>query len=489
MTSTDTNPRTRKRIAVIGAGPGGLCTGIQLKRAGFDNFVILEKSGGVGGTWWHNRYPGAACDVQSHLYSFSFEPKDDWSRPFAPQPEILRYMEHCAAKYGLEPHLRLNTALRSARWDDAESVWQLSTDTGEELTADVVVSALGMFNELHWPEIAGMDEFEGKIFHSARWDHAHDLSGETVGVIGSAASAVQFVPEIAKEVGQLYLYQRTANWVLPKEDDPFTPEQLERFRADPQLGHERRSKIYRWIDAVITFSNKQGLKDAEQAGRRAISVVKDSELREKLTPTHPYGCKRPLISNVYFETFNRPSVELVTEPIEKITRQAIVNADGSTRQVDTIVVATGFATTKYLSAVEVIGRGGRRIEDAWSDGAQAYLGIATAGFPNLFMLYGPNTNNGSILFMLECQVDYIIQQLERLTGEDLAWLDVRRDVMERYNAQMQRDIGTIDVWQADCLGYYRSPSGRVVTQWPHSMTEYRARTARPDPDAYEVSAR
>jgi cation diffusion facilitator CzcD-associated flavoprotein CzcO len=476
----------KRRIAILGAGPGGICLGIRLRQAGYEDFVILDKADGVGGTWRHNRYPGAACDVPSLLYSFSFEMKKDWTRPYARQPEILTYLEQCVSAYGLEEHLRLRTAVRGAYWDDECMVWRLVTDTGEELIVDVVVSALGMFNDLNIPDLPGLDSFSGTLFHSARWDHDHDLTGERVAVIGTAASAVQFVPEIAPQVAQLHLFQRSPQWVLPKVDDAFTEAELEAFRTDPLAARRRRWEIWRNLESFITFNNPDALRQAEQAGRRNLAVVRDPEVRAKLTPSTPFGCQRPLISNDWFPTFNRPNVELVTEPIDKITGDTIVSCDGTSRTVDTIVLATGFAATRYLSAIEVTGRNGRSLDEAWADGPQAYLGITTSGFPNLFMLYGPNTNNGSIIFMLECQVSYIMRQLERMDDEGLAWIDVRPDVVEHYNAQLQRDLARVEVWQAGCSNYYRAPSGRIVTQWPHTMTEYRARTLRPDPDAFEV---
>jgi cyclohexanone monooxygenase len=331
-----------------------------------------------------------------------------------------------------------------------------------------------------------LDSFGGTIFHSARWDRSHDLTGERVAVIGSAASAVQFVPEIAQQAGQLHVFQRTANWVLPKDDTPFTPEQLEHFRTDPLAVRQHRWEIFRRVESAITFSNPDALAATEVIGRRHLDAVVDPEVRAKLTPHVPYGCQRPLVSSEYFPTFNRPNVELVTDRISKVTADSIVTADGVERPVDTIVVSTGFKTTRYFSAIEVVGRGGQRLDDAWNDGAQAYLGITTSGFPNLFMLYGPNTNNGSIIFMLECQIAYLVRQIERMDAEQIVWLDVHRDVMDRYNVEVQQDCLGIDVWQASCSGYYRSPSGRIVTQWPHTMSEYRDRTGRPDDNAYEV---
>lgn len=480
--------RTRSlRIAIIGAGPGGLCMASQLRQAGFDDLVLLEQGLGVGGTWHHNRYPGCACDIPSDLYSFSFEIKRDWSRPYAPQPEIRAYFEHFAEKYDLLRHCRFGSGVRSAAWNDDRAYWTLVLESGESIEAEVVVSAVGMFNDLNWPEIPGLDSFAGTSFHSARWDWDHDLAGKTVAVIGSAASAVQFVPEIVKQAGRVHLFQRTANWVMPKLDDPYTEEQRERFRADPKVSLAVRDQIYQSVDKGMTFSDPVALAEFEEAVIGAIEVVEDAELRRKLRPTHPFGCKRPLLSNYFYAAFNRPNLELVTDGIERITEDSVVTVDGKARPVDTLIFATGFSTTKYLSAIDVTGRDGRQIDEAWRDGARAYLGITTAGFPNLFMLYGPNTNNGSILTMIECQVNYALQQVERLVREDLAWIDVRPEPMERYNDEVQQAISSIEVWQADCNGYYRTPGGRVVTQWPYSMSEFRDRTATPEADAFEVA--
>jgi cation diffusion facilitator CzcD-associated flavoprotein CzcO len=474
------------RIAIIGAGPGGLCMGKRLLDEGFDDFVLLEKTGAVGGTWNLNRYPGCECDVQSALYSFSFEFKTDWSKPYGTQPEILEYLRAVAEKYGLLPHCRFDSGVTRAAWDDTTATWTLILASGETVEAAVVVSAIGMFNELAFPDIEGLDAFGGTMFHSARWDWDHDLAGERVAVIGSAASAVQFVPEIVKTAGMVHLFQRSANWVLPKMDDPYTPEQLEAFTADPAPLHFFRSEIEKHMNRGMTFAHKDLNAEREAAGLAAIEVVKDPEVRAKLRPTHPFGCKRPLMSNVYYQAFNEPNLELVTEAIERITDTGIVTADGTTREVDTIILATGFEATKYLSALDVVGRGGRHIDEAWHDGAHAYLGITTSGFPNLFMLYGPNTNNGSILTMIEAQVEHVLGHVRRLAGEGLTWVDVKPDVMQRYNDEVQEAIAGVDVWQAGCHGYYRTPSGRIVTQWPFSMAEFGERAATVDPEAFEV---
>ena len=479
-----------QRVIIIGGGSAGICMGIQLKKAGIDDFVILEKAQGIGGTWQHNSYPGAECDVQSHLYSFSFEQKNDWSRPFAGQKEILAYLNHCADKHGLRPHIQPNTAVASVHWQAASAKWKVVTASGDELEAQFVVSALGMFNNLVWPNIPGIDDFRGTSFHSARWDHSHDLYGKRVGVIGIAASAIQFVPEIAPQVGQLHLYQRTANWVVPKGNTPYTQEQLEHYRQNPSAVQDSREKIYNTWNTLATFGDKKVLAEIEQAGLERLEIVKDPEVRRKLTPNHPFGCKRPLFSDVYYPVFNRDNVELITETIERIAPNGIVTVDGETRELDTIIYSTGFETTTYLAALDVVGRDGLPLKEAWSDGAQAYLGVSTAGFPNLFMLYGPNTNQGSILFMLERQCDYIMRQLKRVDDEQLAWIDIRPEVMNTFNDQLQEDIDAVDVWKADCGNdfYYRSSSGRFVTQWPHSMDEFTARTTQPNSEAYEVKA-
>jgi cyclohexanone monooxygenase len=477
------------RIAIIGAGPGGLCMAIKLKQAGFEDLTLLEQGPGVGGTWQHNLYPGCACDIPSHLYSFSFEIKRDWPRPYSPQSDILAYFESIARKYGLLAHCRFNDGVVSATWKEDDACWKVVTRSGDTLDADVVVSALGMFNELAWPEIPGLDSFGGTSFHSARWDWDHDLAGKSVGVIGSAASAVQFVPEIVKEAGRVHLFQRTANWVLPKSDMPYTEEELEHFRTDPNAALDLRTEIFNTVDAGITFSDPEALAKAEAVGLEAMNAVEDAETRRKLTPRHPFGCKRPLVSNDFYPAFNRPNLELITDPIERITENAILTADGREHFIDTLIFATGFSATRYLSAIDVTGRKGKGIRDAWADGAHAYLGITTSGFPNLFMLYGPNTNNGSILTMIEAQVDYALRQIERIAEEDLAWIDVRPEREARYNEELQTAIRGIDVWQADCNGYYRSPSGRVVTQWPYSMREFQRRTSESDAESFDSMPR
>ena len=482
--ATKSDSRSHRRIVIAGAGPAGLCMGIRLKQAGYNDFIILEKGDGVGGTWRANQYPGCACDLPSHLYSFSFEIKPDWSKPYGSQPEILEYLESVAEKYALLPYCRFQCEVRSASWDGTRALWQVGVESGEVLEADLFISSIGMFNEIAIPTIEGLGDFRGTPFHSARWRLDHDLTSERVGVIGSAASAVQFVPEIAKQAKQVHLFQRTANWVMPKDDEPYTEAQLQQFRSDPKLVKAIRQEIYDDVDASMTFSDPVARAERETVAKRAIDVVADPAIREKLLPGHPFGCKRPLFSNDYYPAFNRANLELVTTPIERIGHDSVITSDGRARKIDALILATGFEATRYLSSIDVRGRDGRSIEETWADGASAYLGVTTAGFPNLFMLYGPNTNNGSILTMIESQVDYIIRLIEWMDREDLSWIDVRPESMERFNQEIQAAISKIEVWQADCHGYYRSPSGRIVTQWPYSMTEYRRRTLEPKRDDF-----
>ena len=478
----------RRRILIIGAGPGGICMGVKLLEAGFDDFIILEKAPGVGGTWWYNRYPGAACDVPSHLYSFSFEIKRDWSCPYAAAPEILDYMEMCASKYGVIPHVCLNTTVTGAVWMDEASRWRVETATGEIFEGDVLVAAQGMFNEPSWPKLPGLDSFGGTLFHTARWNHDHDLSGERVGVVGSAASAVQCVPEIASKARRLTLFQRTPNWVLPKKDRPYSPEKLAYFMNAPDAVEQNRFRLWKEFEGFVLLDDAERYQNAVAAGLANLALVEDSALRRQLTPDYSFGCKRVLLSSKYYQTFNRDNVQVITDDIKQLTPSGVMTVDGAEHALDTLVLATGFDVTRYLSTVHVIGRDGRVLAEEWNDGAQAYLGISTAGFPNLFQIYGPNTNKGSILFMIECQAAYIVRQVARLHEQQMVWMEVSKEVMADYNAGIQADANSISVWAENCNNYFRHPaSGRVVTQYPRNMGQYRTDTITPDPDAYVVS--
>jgi cation diffusion facilitator CzcD-associated flavoprotein CzcO len=474
----------RRRIVVIGAGPGGIIAALRLRQAGYEDVTVLERADGVGGTWLRNRYPGAACDVQAHLYSFSFAPNPDWSRPYAEQPELLAYFNRVVDEFGLRSGMRFGVNVTAVDWDDDTAQWRVTIASGEFIDADIVISAIGMFNDLSLPDVEGLDSFAGPLFHTAQWPENLDLAGLRVGVIGSAASAVQLVPPVAEVASHLTVFQRSPQWVLPKLDDPFTDEQRASFATDSETRLAVRRLLWDRVEGAILFS-PDSVRISEAAGLWNLEAVEDPETRERLTPTTPFGCQRPLTASNYYPTFNRPDVELVTDAIARVVPEGVVTTDGRVHEFDVLVIATGFAATRYLSSIEVTGREGQRLVDTWNDGAQAFLGIATSGFPNLFQLYGPNTNNGSIIYMLECQVDLVVRSVQMMDAERLSWIDVRPEVMVAYNEAIQRDIEGIDAWMASCHNYYRSPSGRVVTQWPHSMAEYRRRSLEVDDDVWD----
>jgi cyclohexanone monooxygenase len=477
-----------RRIVVIGAGPGGISAAYYLREAGYTDVTLFERADDVGGTWHRNRYPGLACDVWSHVYSFTFNLNPAWTRSYAAQPEILEYMRKTVTDLDLWPHIRLNTGIASCRWDDGSGTWTVTTEAGEDIEADVVVSGQGMFGELKFPDIEGRDTFEGVAMHTGRWDETVDLGGRRVAVIGSAASAVQSIPEIAKVAGHLTVFQRSANWVLPKQDVEHTVEQLEAFASDPDALLEHHNGIMSYVGPSIPFTNPEMNGIAEWVAACAIEQVEDLEVRKKLTPNTPWGCLRPLFSNDYYPTFNRSNVSLTTDAITRITPTGIVTADGVEREFDVIIFATGYHVDRFASRIPITGRDGLRLEEAWADGAQAYLGVTTTGFPNLFMLYGPNTNQGSLIPMIEYQAQYVARTLAAMDDAGIAWVDVKRDVMDGYNERLQRALDGIEVWKGGCSHYYLSDSGRMVTQYPWSMWDYRASVAAPNLDDFELGA-
>jgi cation diffusion facilitator CzcD-associated flavoprotein CzcO len=484
---------TTPSIAILGAGVAGLCMAIRLKQAGIHSFTIYEKSNQVGGTWRDNTYPGAGCDVPSHLYSFSFEPKFDWSRLFSLQPEIQRYLEHCVGKYDLQPHIRFGVEIAAVRFDEDAAVWRLRTTAGEEVRATVVVSGTGQLNRPHVPTIPGLDEFAGTWFHSARWRHDHECAGGRVAVIGNGASAIQFIPPVAQTAKRLTIFQRTANWVIPRNDRAYRPWEQWAFRHVPGFARFHRALIY-WRFEMRFFgffkNSWFGRKMEQHASEYMASHITDRALQDVLTPDYPAGCKRILISDDYYQALAQPNVDVVTEPIARITREGVVTADGSVHPADTIVFATGFETTTFLAPIEFEGLGGRRLSESWKDGAEAYLGVAVSGFPNLFLLYGPNTNLGhnSIIFMIECQVRYVLQCIERLRRGRLAYLDVKPHVQRHFNTALQRRIKNT-AWDAGCTSWYKTASGKVTNNWSGFTVEYWWRTRRPDQAAFtEVPA-
>ncbi|WP_440064407.1 flavin-containing monooxygenase [Streptosporangium sp. OZ121] len=477
----------RPDVAIIGAGFGGLCMAIRLEKAGIRSYTIFEKGADVGGTWRDNTYPGAGCDIPSHLYSFSFERYSSWTRRYPEQPEILRYLEGCADKYGLRPRIRLNTAVTAATFDESLGKWRVRTTAGEELF-DVVVSAVGQLNRPQLPDIPGMSSFSGAAFHSARWDHSVDLAGRRVAVIGNGSSAAQLIPRVAEVAGHLDVFQRTPNWVIPKPDAVFGPRARTAFRLAPFLQRAYREWLYRYTENTL-YPALAGGWSAGLLRKRALGhlreQVPDPLLRAKLTPRYPVGCKRVVIDSGFYPALTRPDVDVVTDGITRIVPGGVETTAGL-READVIVYATGFETSGFLAPVQVTGRGGRQLAKEWKDGAEAYLGIAVPRFPNLFLLYGPNTNLGhnSIVFMIECQVRYVMGCLPHLASRGP--MEVRPEAMATWRRSLDRAMEGM-VWQAGCTSWYKNASGRVTNNWPGTATTYRRITRAPRPEAFRFA--
>ena len=476
---------TKPRVAVIGAGPGGIAMGIQLAAGGYD-FTIFDRNDGFGGTWRNNTYPGAACDVPSHFYSYSFALNPRWSKTFADQPEILAYLENVAADHRLADHLVQGTRVTTLRWSDIDRHWTLDTDDGATHQFDAVVTAVGMLDVPNMPEIAGANRFRGRTFHSSSWDHSKSTAGERVASIGTGASAIQYVPEIARDTAQLTVFQRTPIWVSPRYDEPFTPEQHELFERDPQEALKVRDAAFQAYEAANFGVDSEMTKGLTDMAREYLTrKVKDPDLRAKLTPSYPVGCKRPLQSRAWFPTFALPNVRLETSPIAEFTERGLRTADGAEHEVDTVIYGTGFHAADYLGSLDVYGTDGRRLRDDWRDGAEAYLGTVVPGYPNLFTLYGPNTNGvTSIIYILEAQAEFVRRTLDDMSRQQVQAVDVRRGVHDAYNEEIQQAMhGT--VWLANCNNYYRHPSGKVVTQFPYSGTTFVAMLADVGLDAFD----
>lgn len=462
-------------VGIIGAGFGGVGMAIQLRKYGFEDFTIFEKAATIGGVWRDNTYPDAGCDVPSHLYSYSFERRTDWTRRFPKQPEILAYLRGCADKHDLGDRIRLGCEITSADWDAETATWTLRDATGTDHRFDVVVWGLGQLNRPKWPDIDGIDSFEGTIFHSARWNHDHDVTGRRVAVIGNGASAVQFVPPTAEKAAFLYQFQHAPNWFLPKQDAPFTPDQIRTFGQIPGWGRIYRSRLYASFESkwVALRSGSKIQQTARELSTRYIkSRVADPELRTKLIPDYPVGCRRILISDNYLETLTRDNVEVIDDPIARIDAGGVITESGARYDVDTIIVATGFDTTNFLAPVTITGVGGRTLDTDWSSGARAYQGIAVPGYPNSFILYGPNTNlnHNSIIFMLESQYRWILDALRTLR-DGARWVDVDPAAARRYDERIQHELqGT--TFAADCHSWYKTASGRITNNWPGPTLRY-----------------
>jgi len=477
------------RVAIVGAGFGGIGIAIRLRQAGFDDLVVFERADDVGGTWRDNSYPGCACDVPSHLYSFSFAPNPGWTRSFSGQAEIWEYLRRCVDAYGLKSNLRLGCEVLGATWDQTTGRWCLDTSDGPD-SADVLVAAAGPLSEPWMPPLPGLETFAGETFHSARWNHDLDLAGRRVAVVGTGASAAQFVPRIAPSVARLHLFQRTPAWVLPRRDRAITALERRFFAALPPAQRVVRAGIYWGREAfALGFLRPPVMRFAQRvAARHLRRSIADPRLRAALTPDYTMGCKRVLLSDDFYPALVRDNVEVVTDAIAEVRPEGVVTVDGRVRDVDTIIFGTGFRVTDAPVAHRIRGRDGRSLTEAWQGSMRAYLGTTVHGFPNLFLLLGPNTGLGhnSVVFMAEAQIRYVVAALDHLRRTGAAAVEPTLRAQAAYVADVDRRMaGT--VWlRGGCRSWYLDATGRNSTLWPGYSWTYRLRSRRFDPDAYEV---
>jgi cation diffusion facilitator CzcD-associated flavoprotein CzcO len=482
-------------VIVIGSGFAGLAMAHRLKQAGRDDFVILERGDSVGGTWRDNDYPGCSCDVQSHLYSFSFAPNPDWSRMFATQPEIRAYLERSATEMGARPHLRLGAEVTSAQWDEHAALWRVEVNGSQTLTARVLVSGMGGLSKPAFASVPGLERFRGASFHSAEWDHDVELEGKRVAVIGTGASAIQFVPEIAAEVERLHLFQRTPPWIVPKRDRRIPPWERALYRRFPALQRAYRRLIYWALESrVVAFTKEPRVLRAAQ---RLVSLnisrqIPDPALRRQVTPDYTMGCKRILISNDYYPALRRDNVDLVSDGIERVTECSIVTTADEEIEVDAIIHGTGFHVQDMLTGLELRGRGGADLDELWRvDGMKAHRGTTVSGFPNLFLLLGPNTGLGhnSIVHMIESQVHYVIEALDAMDRERAWSAEPTPRAQAAFNRRLEEELSDA-VWSVGgCRSWYLDAKGRNTTLWPGFTFRFREDMSRFDPAEYELAAR
>ena len=478
------------RVAVIGSGFAGLGTAVRLMQEGIEDFVLLERADGLGGTWRDNTYPGCACDVPSHLYSFSFAPNPDWSHVFSRQPEIRAYLERTARDFGVLPHLHTGTDVLAADWDDAAQHWRLRTSRGD-LTADVVVSGCGGLVEPRLPDVPGLGDFEGVAFHSARWDHTCDLTGKRVGVVGTGASAIQFVPEIRQAAAHTTVFQRTAPWVVPRRDRALSRVERAAFTRFPAVQKAARGGIYALRELnLLAFTGKGRMRAAgeREALKHLARQVPDPALREVLTPDYQMGCKRVLISNDYFPAVASPDVTVVPHGVREVRAHSVITADGSEHEVDVLIFGTGFAVMDIPVARRITGRTGQTLTDHWAGRPSAHRGTTVAGFPNLFLLLGPNTALGhsSVVLMIEAQIAYVMGALREMGREGASSVEVREHAQTAYNVDLQRQLETTVWHRGGCKAWYTDADGHNFTLWPTHTFTFRSQTRRFDAEAYEL---
>jgi cation diffusion facilitator CzcD-associated flavoprotein CzcO len=480
-------------VLIIGGGFSGLCMAIKLRESGMNSFLLIEKSEDIGGTWHDNRYPGCACDIPSHLYSFSFEPSPDWSRMYPGQREIHDYLKRCVERYEIASNIRLNTRFHEAIWDESETVWHAAAGESMRIRARVLVSGIGGLHVPHYPELKGIESFSGPQFHSSNWNHAVELAGKNVAVVGTGASAIQFVPQIAPRVGKLYLFQRTPPWIVPRMDFAMAEKWKQRFRRFPLIMRAFRQFIFwRQEFRVLGFLGNRFVrgKATEIATHQLEKQVQDPKLRAALKPNYELGCKRVLVSDDFYPALTRTNVELVTDGIAEVRGDSIVTADGVERPIDVLIFGTGFRATEPLIGIRLVGRDGLEIHDAWRERMSAYLGVTVAGFPNLFLLLGPNTGLGhnSVVLMIEAQVRYVMSCLALMKRQKKRVLEVRPETQKEFVEDIHRRLeGT--VWQSGgCRSWYQDPrTGENTTLWPGSVVAYARRTKSVSPADYELT--
>src|SRR3954469_498055 len=467
--------RTETGVVIVGTGVSGLGMPIQLRKEGRDDFVILEKAHDVGGTWRDNSYPGCACDIPSHMYSFSFEQNPDWSRAYSPQPEIWRYMREVADKHDLRRFVRFGQEMTGARWDAEENRWHVATRGADKFVGGALVAGVGALHLPQIPELPGIEKFAGPAFHSARWRHDVDLKGKKVAVIGTGASAVQFVPKIAPEVGELTLFQRTPPWIMPKADHEMSGRTRALFKAFPPAQRAYRNVLYWLLEARAIGFNGQSwvMKVGQRLAKRNIDrAITDPALRRKVTPDYTMGCKRVLISNDYYPALARDNVEVVTDGVREVREHSVVDAAGVEHEADVIVYGTGFHVTDAFDDLEIVGREGRNLGKEWAtEGMRTHLGITVAGFPNLFFLLGPNTGLGhnSVVFMIEAQISYVPEALRLARGRAI---EPKPEVQERFNGDIQRKLAK-GIWtRGGCKSWYLDAKGVNRTIWPGFTWRY-----------------
>ena len=480
-----------RSIAVVGAGFGGVGAAVMLRRAGYHDVVVFERGERVGGVWHHNTYPGAACDIPSHLYEFSFEPNPRWSRRYAPQAEIQAYLEDVARTYGVLDRIRTNTEVTRARWDGDRCKWALHTSAGTH-EADILVTACGQLSVPSVPPIPGLDSFDGPAFHTARWRHDVDLTGKRVAVLGTGCSAIQVVPAIQPVVEQVDVYQRSPGWTFPKMDFAYSERTRRLFGRFPLLQRFDRAVVFAFQElGAMAMTNRRWLLAPFRtvAHRQITKAIEDPDLRRKLTPTDEVGCKRLMLTDDWYPTLTKPNVHLVTDTIAEITPDGIRTEGGSERATDVVVLATGFKTHDFVAPMEIVGVGGRTLAEEWTEVPRAYLGISVPRFPNMFLLYGPNTNGGtgSVVYTIECGVRHLIAALRELGRAGAQQIEIHRHAAEAFDCELRAALHTT-VWHTGCTNWYVDDNGNNPNQWPWLWSTYRRRTARLEPGAYKLGA-